>query len=68
MSGKLTSENEHLMKLIDRDKKEDGWTSVNKIVAPLVSSIPSELVIFEPSENGGRAKLTEAGQIVLYWD
>ncbi len=65
---KLDYNQKHLMRLIARGKKEDGWAPVSKMVYPLLPSIPSELVILERFEDGaGRAKLTPTGEIVLEW-
>jgi hypothetical protein len=56
----------HVLKLIARDQKADGWTKVSEtLYKSLSSNIPNELAIFEKLEDGGRAKLTEEGQDVI---
>jgi hypothetical protein len=63
---KLKPEQKHVLRLIARDKKENGWTVVSsKLYKVLSSNIPVELATFEHVEEGGRAKLTEAGQNVV---
>ena len=60
---KLDIQHKHILKLINRDKKADGWTPVSKQLFPVLSkNMPKELVEFEKSEDGGmRARLTEEG-------
>ena len=63
---KLEAQHKHIMKLIDRDKKQDGWTSVSEqLFDPLSTNMPTELAVFERLEIGGRAKLTDEGNEVL---
>lgn len=63
---KLEHQHKHIMKLIARDRKKDGWTRVSKALYPHLSkNMPKELVAVEATEDGGRAKLTEEGQKIV---
>lgn len=65
---KLDAGQKHVLKLIDRDRKLDGWTAVSAQLYPHLSkSLPSVLAVFEPVGNDGRgrARLTEQGESVL---
>jgi len=64
---KLEPEHKHILKLIHRDSDITGWTAINKNLFPiLANNISLELVIFEKTKDGGRAKLTENGEKVVY--
>jgi hypothetical protein len=67
-SMKLTTQQKHLLKLISRDKKPDGWTTVSKTLCNLLErmslDIP-ELVTFERIDDEGRIKLTEKGESII---
>ena len=65
--SKLTVNDRHLMRLIRHSQNEDGWAKVSKMLMPIVSGLPSELVEFKPGDAGGLAKLTDKGNIVLDW-
>jgi len=68
MSGeiKLDVQHRHVLILIDRDKKEDGWTFVSEQLYKVLSeNMPPRLSVFEKLEDGGRARLTEEGKTVL---
>jgi len=59
---KLDIQHKYIMKLIERDAKPDGWTSISNKLYPILSkSMPSELIEFEH----GRARLTDEGKSVL---
>lgn len=63
---KLKVQHLHILNLIDRDKDADGWATVSESLCQHVSeNIPSELVLFEKLDVGGRARLTEEGETVL---
>ncbi len=63
---KLDSSQKHVLKLISRDRKADGWTIISSMLyRPLSASIPAELATFEPVGDAGRAKLTTEGQSLL---
>ena len=64
---KLNNGDKHLMQLIQRDRKEDGWATCSALVAKMLKTIPPEMVEFEPvgDEGRGRARLTTQGQSVL---
>lgn len=64
---KLDPKDRHLLSLIRKDKKPNGWTSVSKMVWPLMLKLPRELVELEEVGEGGIAKLTETGETVLDW-
>ena len=64
---KLDMQHKHILKLIDRDSDDEGWTSVSEPLFPVISkNIPAELVIFEKLEVGGRARLTTEGKSVIF--
>lgn len=63
----IDHDQKHLMRLILRDRGEDGWAKVSQLVWPLVSSIPDALVEKKPTEDGGFVKLTHDGETVLAW-
>lgn len=66
MSTKLDFGNKHVLRLIRRDVKPDGWTSVSEqLYAVLCQSVPQELAEFEKLEVGGRVRLTQAGNEVV---
>ena len=59
---KLDIQHKHIMMLIERDAKPDGWASVSDKLYPILSKLmPAELVEFEH----GRARLTDEGKSVL---
>jgi hypothetical protein len=43
----------------------DGWTSVSEVVWPVIAALPADLVEREKLEVGGRARLTDAGKVLL---
>lgn len=64
---KLNSGQIHILKLIVRDRDADRWAFISKTLYSAISTnLPHELVIFEELEVGGRAKLTEDGEKVVY--
>jgi hypothetical protein len=68
--NKLTSSDKHLLSLVSKGQKPDGWTTVSntvmKVMVPLAKTFP-ELVTLEEVGTGGIAKLTREGEIVLKW-
>ena len=64
---KLSYNETYLLQLIRKDKCSDGWTEVSKEVLPLVEKLPSQLCELRATEDGGFAKLTHDGEIVLNW-
>jgi len=63
---KLKPEQKHILKLIDRDKKQDGWTMVSLTLYKILSkNIPAELATFELVGDVGRAQLTTEGQNII---
>jgi len=64
--NKLDIQHKHIMRLIDRDKGENGWTSVSAALYPhLVKNMPSLLVEFSGSSGCYSARLTEKGRNIL---
>lgn len=64
----LTSNEKHLMRLILKDRNTEGWAKVSKLVLPLVTVLPKDLVEVQQHEDGtGLAKLTKDGETVLIW-
>ena len=62
---KLESQHRHIIKLIGRDRDEDGWATVSAVIFPILSrNMPPDLVEFEEIEGGGRARLTTQGESV----
>jgi len=63
---KLEQEHKHILRLIARDRDENGWTKVSDLLYPHLSeNMPTELATFERLGRGGRARLTEEGESVL---
>lgn len=67
MSEKLNSSDRHLMRLIRKDKAENGWTKCSDIVFPLVESLPTELVETAIINGVKSARLSDKGETVLDW-
>jgi hypothetical protein len=66
MSFKLNHGQKHILKLIDRDKDDEGWTHVSEALCPHIDSgIPKDLIELEINEDGGRARLTTEGQALI---
>ncbi len=65
--NELNQADRHLLRLVRQGKDAEGWSKVSAVVLPLVQKLPPELVTLELTEPGGRAKLTDAGETVLYW-
>jgi hypothetical protein len=66
MQMKLDIQHKHILRLIERDRGEDGWAPVSAQLFPVLSkNIPEELATFEELDEGGRARLTVEGQSVL---
>ena len=64
---KLQSGHKHILRLIDKDQNENGWTSVSNILYPYLSkNMPRELVTFDGTEDNYRAKLTDEGISVVH--
>lgn len=62
---KLDMQHRHIMRLIDRDKKSDGFAPVSDQLFPVLSkNMPPELVEFSGSPGCYRARLTEEGNNV----
>lgn len=69
---KLSTGHKHILSLIRKGAKEDGWAPVSKFVAPIFSNkeipggaVPEELCEFEAVGDGGRARLTPMGESIL---
>jgi hypothetical protein len=56
----------HILRLISREADAEGWAKVSKLVYPLVAGVPSELVELQSLGEGGRVRLTEQGQSLIY--
>lgn len=64
---KLDAGKKHLLRLAIKDAAVDGWAKVSRVVWPLVSGLPDDLVEKRPSDDGGHIRLTECGKaVVLY--
>ena len=69
MSG-LHIKQRAMLSLIGRSASDsDGWVKVTQPIWNILDNLkmPSELVILQQSEKGGRAKLTSDGKAVLKW-
>ncbi len=65
-TAKLNAGQKHIMRLIARDKRPDGWTTVSKMLSPLMqTALPDTLAEFRATDVGGEMRLTEEGQQVL---
>lgn len=63
---KLSIGHKHIMKLISRDKNNDGWTPVgDKLYPHLVKHMPKELVEFSGSVGSYKDRLTDKGNNIL---
>jgi len=63
---KLEPEQIHILRLIKRDADDEGWTPVSDALYNVLPSVmPEALVIFEQTENGARARLTQEGSNFL---
>jgi hypothetical protein len=66
MPTKLAPQHKHILKLVSRDKKADGYTPVSDVLYPyLVENTPKELVEFSGVEGSYKARLTEKGKAIL---
>lgn len=64
---KLTPNQMHLMRLIRKDEKVDGWCKVSEMIFPFIKDLPSQLVISKKEIDGGFARLTEKGNTIVDW-
>ena len=67
-NSKLDGGKKHVLRLIDKDKGADGWTSVSaQLYSALSKAMPPELATFElvGTNGGGRARLTDEGNAIL---
>lgn len=66
--SKLNEGEHHLLRLIDRDKGEDGWTVVSVVLYQMVFNVIHEkLAEFTRDGERCRARLTKEGETVLKW-
>jgi len=75
MTQKLNVGQRHMLSLIHKGARSDGWAPVSKLVAPFFTDkefpggcMPSELCQFEyyvEKDGAGRARLTEKGKQIL---
>ena len=63
----LKPEHKHLLRLVRKGQDEHGWAKVSKQVWPFMINLPSELVELEEVGEGGIAKLTRDGNVVIDW-
>jgi hypothetical protein len=66
----LTPSDKHLLRLIEKGKKTNGWTSFSSavwpVIVPLVRKFPELLEVNEVG-TGAIARLTYEGSIVVKW-
>lgn len=68
MATKLDASQRHMLKLIhEGQQNREVWAVVGKMIYPLLQKgmMPVELVEHESTTEGGRARLTEQGQVVF---
>lgn len=65
--SKLDSNSKHLLMLIMKCRKLDGWATVSDVVWPLMETLPCELVEMRNDANGKFVRLTDTGETVLAW-
>ena len=66
MAEKLDHKQIHVLRLIHKGADEEGWAPIGDIVYKTIPAmIPKELAIFEQTEAGGRARLTQEGSNLL---
>ena len=66
---KLTERELQLIRLVAKDKGEDGWTRVSEALTPyVVSTYPPRFITLEieTEKPGSRAKLTTDGETILW--
>ena len=65
---KLSSAQLHVLRLARKEADGSGWTKVSRIVWPLVSALPADLVEKRPAEDGGgHIRLTDRGDAVVFY-
>ena len=64
---KLSDNDKHLLRLIHRSEKRDGWASVSQPIWPFIAKLPSDLVELQEVGFSGIVKLTREGETVLKW-
>lgn len=67
LNTQLDAGNKHLLRLIRKGQDADGWSSVSKILWPVVSKLPPQLVELRPHGKSGSVRLTQAGNTILDW-
>jgi len=66
MAVKLDYNQKYILRLIKKDADEEGWAPVSEVLFNVLSeNLPQELAVFEKSETGGRARLTQEGNNLL---
>ena len=62
---KLESGEIHLIKIIVKDKNEDGWSMTDRVTLSLVRKLPQELVEVHERPHYSYVRLTTKGQQVF---
>ena len=57
----------HLMRLIRKGQKVDGWCEVSEMIFPFIKDLPTQLVVSKKASTGGIARLTEKGNTIVDW-
>lgn len=55
------------MRLIVKGRDESGWATVSRMLLPIVSALPQELVETKDDGKQAHARLTDAGNNVVDW-
>lgn len=64
--NKLDVQHKHIIKLIGRDRGNDGWVGVSDQLYPVLSKhMPKELIEFSGAMGNYKARLTEEGESIL---
>lgn len=62
---KLDSGTIHILRLTAKDADKDGWSKVSKLLWPICSKLPDDLVEKRPSADGGHIRLTSDGEAIV---
>lgn len=66
--GPLPEKRRDLLNLINRSPADsDGWTTVSKLLWPIVQGMPEQLVEYKPVSDGGYVRLTPTAKTILEW-
>jgi hypothetical protein len=67
MSKNLSLNDRHFLRLIRKGQDADGWARVSQILWRFAEALPAPLVEIRKTDDGGFAKLTHDGNVVVDW-